>query len=200
MVPGEDSRNKQLREIQRLLATAPILVEVPMHPHTAATMAPGDLLMPHATSRPSHATSPASVAPPFRAASGSPVANTSTSSEPGAASSSDASISAHASTPGALKGAATTSNSGPVDHGSRNVDHALHTLVLPSVPVDQLLDDHAVEFEECKRWANSEAGQSAHLTNPAGFANVRAHAEAHLRAMSIAAAPPALAPRNVPAG
>jgi hypothetical protein len=52
------------------------------------------------------------------------------------------------------------------------------------VPVDQLLDDHATEFEECKRWANSEAGQSARMTNPAGFANVRAHAEAHLRALS----------------
>jgi hypothetical protein len=58
--------------------------------------------------------------------------------------------------------------------------------VLPSVPVDQLLDDHAVEFEECKRWANSEAGQAAKMTNPAGFANVRAHTEAHLRAMSLA--------------
>ena len=58
-----------------------------------------------------------------------------------------------------------------------------HSLVLPSVPVDQLLDDHAVEFEECKRWANSDAGQAARMTNPAGFANVRAHAEAHLRAM-----------------
>jgi len=46
-----------------------------------------------------------------------------------------------------------------------------------------LLDDHAVEFEECKRWANSDAGQAARMTNPAGFANVRAHAEAHLRAM-----------------
>ena len=57
-------------------------------------------------------------------------------------------------------------------------------LVLPSVPVDQLLDDHAVEFEECKRWANSDAGQAARMTNPAGFANVRAHAEAHLRAMA----------------
>ena len=52
--------------------------------------------------------------------------------------------------------------------------------------MDALLDDHAVEFEECKRWANSEAGQSARLTNPAGFANVRAHAEAHLRAMQVA--------------
>jgi hypothetical protein len=61
-------------------------------------------------------------------------------------------------------------------------------LVLPSVPVDALLDDHTVEFEECKRWANSEAGQSAHMTNPAGFANVRAHADAHLRALQAAAA------------
>ena len=60
-------------------------------------------------------------------------------------------------------------------------------MVLPSVPVDALLDDHAVEFEECKRWANSEAGQSAHMTNPAGFANVRAHAEAHLQALNAAA-------------
>jgi hypothetical protein len=152
VVPGEDARNKQLREIQRLLANAPILVEVPMHAHAAATMAPGDLLSLHATSHGSGA----SVAPPFRAASG------------------DGSTGDAAPTNGALKGAATT---------------ATHTLVLPSVPVDQLLDDHAVEFEECKRWANSEAGQSAHMTNPAGFANVRAHAEAHLRALSIAAAP-----------
>jgi hypothetical protein len=65
-------------------------------------------------------------------------------------------------------------------------------LVLPSVPVDDLLDDHSVEFEECKRWASSEAGQSARMTNPAGFANVRAHAEAHQRAMQKAAVSQAL--------
>jgi hypothetical protein len=193
VVPGEDSRNKQLREIQRLLASAPILVEVPMHPHAAATMAPGDLLTPHATSHAashgtsratSHPTSHASgahrshgpVEPPFRAASGSGEAAASTTG---------------AGTHGAPNGAATNSatNSVATEHGSRNTEHAMHTLVLPSVPVDQLLDDHAVEFEECKRWANSEAGQAAHMTNPAGFSNVRAHAEAHLRALSIAAAP-----------
>jgi hypothetical protein len=60
---------------------------------------------------------------------------------------------------------------------------------MPSVPIDVLLDDHAVEFQECKRWANSEAGQAAKLTNPAGFANVRAHAEAHLRAMTPVSTP-----------
>jgi len=120
VIPGEDSRNKQLREIQQLLASAPILVS--MAESGAAHVAPG-------------------FSPP-------------------AAGEQDA----------ALKGAATQG-----------------TLVLPSVPVDALLDDHAVEFEECKRWANSEAGQSAHMTNPAGFANVRAHAEAHLRALNAAA-------------
>ncbi len=72
-------------------------------------------------------------------------------------------------------------------HESQVTNHDSRVFVLPSVPVDQLLDDHAVEFEECKRWANSEAGQSARMTNPAGFANVRAHTEAHLRAMSQAA-------------
>jgi hypothetical protein len=71
--------------------------------------------------------------------------------------------------------------SGEENHGSRATGH--EPQVLPSVPVDQLLDDHATEFEECKRWANSDAGQAARMTNPAGFANVRAHAEAHLRVM-----------------
>ncbi|MBZ5645503.1 MAG: hypothetical protein LAO19_22340, partial [Acidobacteriia bacterium] len=58
----------------------------------------------------------------------------------------------------------------------------------PSVPIDLLFDNHVVELEECRRWANSDAGQVAHLENPAGFANVRAHAEAHLRAIGLATA------------
>jgi hypothetical protein len=49
-----------------------------------------------------------------------------------------------------------------------------------------LFDDHAVELEECRRWANSDAGQIARVENPAGFANVRAHAEAHLHAIGLA--------------
>jgi hypothetical protein len=56
----------------------------------------------------------------------------------------------------------------------------------PSVPVDLLFDNHAVELEECRRWANSDAGQVARVENPAGFANVRAHAEAHLQAIGLA--------------
>jgi hypothetical protein len=105
VVPGEDSRNKQLREIQVLLGATPIVVEAP----------------PDGDQR--------------------------------------------------------------TDNSDQEAGRGSHTVVLPSVAVDLLLDNHAVEFEECKRWANSEAGQSARMTNPAGFANVRAHAEAHLRAM-----------------
>ena len=58
--------------------------------------------------------------------------------------------------------------------------------LMPSVPVDLLFDNHAVELEECRRWANSDAGQIARIENPAGFANVRAHAEAHLQAIGLA--------------
>jgi hypothetical protein len=131
VVPGEDSRNKQLREIQVLLAGRPIVVEAP--------------------------------SPEARIGTGQDAQTL----------------------PGSLHSVAGAPYSGAEEkagHSGRD-DRTRNTVVLPSVPVDLLLDNHAVEFEECKRWANSEAGQSAKMTNPAGFANVRAHAEAHLRAM-----------------
>ena len=59
-------------------------------------------------------------------------------------------------------------------------------MLMSSVPVDLLFDNHVVELEECRRWANSDAGQNARIENPAGFANVKAHAEAHLRAVGVA--------------
>jgi hypothetical protein len=133
VIPGEDSRNKQLREIQQLLSSPPIVVPVQVPTHVI------------------HGSQPDS---------------------------STAFSSANDDGP-------QTANSAMGD-GSNQPPIATHQpreLVLPSVPIDQLLDDHATEFEECKRWANSDAGQAAHMTNPAGFANVRAHAEAHLRAM-----------------
>jgi hypothetical protein len=60
-----------------------------------------------------------------------------------------------------------------------------------TVPVDELLDDHAAEFEECRRWASSDAGQRARAQNPAGFANVRAHAAEHAAALARMNPPPA---------
>ncbi len=133
VIPGEDSRNKQLREIQQLLASAPIVVNLPLASHSS------------------------SASPPVVAQHAAPLQPKTTDEIPG--------------------------DSGS-EHQSPVTSCHSPALVLPSVPVDQLLDDHAVEFEECKRWSNSEAGQSARMTNPAGFANVRAHAEAHLRAMA----------------
>jgi hypothetical protein len=150
VVPGEDSRNKQLREIQRLLASAPIVIS--MHPSDATGAAPQQATPPQVSEAPTSEVT----------------------RDPG-------SVSRESQNTKTGAGASST------DHGTRGTDHSSQVLVLPSVPVDQLLDDHAVEFEECKRWANSEAGQAAKMTNPAGFANVRAHTEAHLRAMSLAA-------------
>ncbi len=118
VIPGEDSRNKQLREIQVLLGSAPIVVRGPVAHGDESQPSGGLGGIPHSTD--------------------------------------------------------SVRNDGIGSEGS---------MVLPSVAVDLLMDEHAVEFEECKRWANSEAGQSAKMTNPVGFANVRAHAEAHLRAM-----------------
>jgi hypothetical protein len=130
VIPGEDSRNKQLREIQQLLASAPIVV--------------------HAENR-----------------------NSKIETRPKTS----------------MDGSNNEFRVSSDEHESSVTSHESRILTLPSVPIDLLLDDHAVEFEECKRWANSEAGQAAHMTNPAGFANVRAHAEAHLRALTAAALP-----------
>jgi hypothetical protein len=54
--------------------------------------------------------------------------------------------------------------------------------VLPSVAVDEL-DRHDLEFAECVRWANSASGQKAKMSNPAGYANVKAYAMAQQAAM-----------------
>ena len=104
VVPGDDSRDKQLREIQQLLASAPIVVHVP---HAGAG---GD---------------------------------------------------------------------GENPGGGKTEAHLTST-----IPVDEMLDDHATEFEECRRWASSDAGQIARAQNPAGFANVRAHAAEHAAALA----------------
>jgi hypothetical protein len=72
-------------------------------------------------------------------------------------------------------------------------------LILPSIPVDDLLDDHVTELEEIRRWASSETGQAARMENPLGFANVRAHAAAHERALAAQQQSAALAAAATPA-
>jgi hypothetical protein len=127
VIPGEDSRNKQLREIDLLLAGAPIVV---------APASAGDRAGDEAAGR------------------------------------------AHSDGNRPESGAGSPSGADT---------HRLKPVPLePSVPVDLLFDNHVVELEECRRWANSDAGQVARIENPLGFANVRAHAEAHLRAIGLA--------------
>jgi hypothetical protein len=61
-------------------------------------------------------------------------------------------------------------------------------LLVPSVPIDTIFDDHQIEFEECKRWINSPEGMDAKAMNPTGFQNVRLHALAHYNQMKQDAA------------
>ena len=175
VIPGEDSRNKQLREIQLLLSSAPIVLNVPVAPHSATVISSEARNLSSSANASENEQSKRDSSSPSAPRNDGEGMNTTESAYQSPARPDSVGVTSHQPAPG-LSGS--------------------HALVLPSVPVDQLLDDHAVEFEECKRWANSEAGQAAHMTNPAGFANVRAHAEAHLRAMAQAAMPanPATAP------
>jgi hypothetical protein len=74
--------------------------------------------------------------------------------------------------------------------------------VEPSIRPDIFADDHAAELATCRRWMSSDDGQRAKLANPQGFANVRAHAMAHFRAISAqgAGTSPLPPPVAVPPG
>jgi hypothetical protein len=157
VVPGEDSRNKQLREIDLLLAGAPTPVA---QAHVAQTSVCG---VPEVLGK-------------------------------GVRSGVSSGVNAGADSAGGNTAAAVQQSSAGGSPGSAAESHRLKSvlresvLLEPSVPVDLLFDNHVVELEECRRWANSDAGQIARIENPAGFANVHAHAEAHLRALGLAPA------------
>jgi hypothetical protein len=55
--------------------------------------------------------------------------------------------------------------------------------MVSSVPVDEVMDDHAHEMGEIKTFANTPEGIKARATNPNGWANVRLHYDEHQRAM-----------------
>jgi hypothetical protein len=142
VVPGEDSRNKQLREIEMLMHSAAIQVQAA----GGAEQVVGEGKTPTLRQN--------------REGWGTQLTSTPDN---------------YNSTP---------DNYNPIPDTHYSTPDTYH--LLPSLPVDLLFDNHAVELEECRRWANSDAGQIARIENPAGFANVRAHAEAHLRAIGLA--------------
>lgn len=54
---------------------------------------------------------------------------------------------------------------------------------LPSVDIDPMMDNHAVEFEICRKWATSEEGRQIKMNNEAGYRNVLLHAKEHFVTM-----------------
>jgi hypothetical protein len=159
VVPGEDARVKQMREIQQLLTSAPLIV--PLRTKLPPQPGPRDASTSPVAAEPARRGELASarLSPPDDNAPNASHAN-------GAPSNGDAAL----PSPAAIAGA----GDGTVIAGE---------IILPSVPVDDLLDDHATELEEIRRWASTETGQAARMENPLGFANVRAHAAAHERAL-----------------
>ncbi len=49
----------------------------------------------------------------------------------------------------------------------------------PSVQIDADIDNHQIQFDICRKWAISEAGQQAKFDNEAGYRNVLLHAMMH---------------------
>lgn len=62
---------------------------------------------------------------------------------------------------------------------------------IPSVEVDQLMDNHVIQFEICRKWAVSESGQLAKIENELGYKNVLLHAKQHLDILNMGQSQPA---------
>lgn len=54
------------------------------------------------------------------------------------------------------------------------------SIELPSVEIDPILDNHAIEAEVCKTWLKSDVGRQAKIDNPPGYMNVLLHMKAHI--------------------
>jgi hypothetical protein len=186
VVPGEDSRTKQMREIQQLLSSAPIVIPIVRQNGKEA-------------GKEGASASDGVSAAPDGSAGGAAGPEQSRSGLDSTRSDADE----NGVTPrNAGEAEATPARRSPGE-GGRNPSAADASeptesiprgeLILPSVPVDDLLDDHATELEEIRRWSSTETGQAARLENPLGFANVRAHAAAHQRALTHQQAAAAIA-------
>lgn len=75
-------------------------------------------------------------------------------------------------------------NSTPIPSG--NIDPmTMQPEELPSVEVDEIMDNHVIQFEICRKWAVSEAGQLAKIENEPGYRNVLLHAKQHLMILNM---------------
>jgi hypothetical protein len=150
VIPDEESRTKQYREIAQLVAESPIV-------HREAV---GEV----ASSGAAAAVSSAPLTSPSRSAGVSPAFLNLPLTSPFRAN--DESQASDASQPRRR------------DAGATQSENIVET-ILPSIVPDEFADNHVVELEICKRWFSSDAGQVAKIEAPLGYANVRAHAMLH---------------------
>lgn len=73
-------------------------------------------------------------------------------------------------------------------------------LFRPSVPIDDFLDNHAVELAAGKDWCNSAAGLRAKREEPEAFLNVKLHLMLHAQALQKQAQQQAMTAMQVEAG
>jgi len=69
---------------------------------------------------------------------------------------------------------------------------------VPSVDIDPVYENHAIEFEICRKWIVSPAGQQTKIDNEPGYRNVLLHGKLHYQQMqmSMMQQPPATGSEN----
>ncbi len=163
VIPDEESRTKQYREIAQLVTESPVMKLSDASP--TSTVGARHAVPERANAEP--APNQHNLATTFSGSSESPDATTT----PNGASQ-PSSFAGHGSAVPLLNNGA----------GSASVDDNLRAdsvTMLPSLMPDEFADNHRVELEACMRWFSSDAGQVAKIEAPAGYANVRAHAMLH---------------------
>jgi hypothetical protein len=174
VIPDEESRTKQYREIAQLVAESPIVVRSGEGVVGAQHAVPGTNTWRDASHPPQS---------PGDAPYASPVipSEARNLSSGGRSFSSDINDGREApsSLPKAVaEGASPQRHAVDVPGTSNDAAPALE-LILPSIMPDEFADNHATELEICMRWFSSDAGQVAKIESPSGYANVRAHAMFH---------------------
>ena len=72
--------------------------------------------------------------------------------------------------------------SGPVD--TQNPE-AMQPQMVPSVPIDEMVDNHDIEADICRRWLVSSAGRLAKIETPKGYLNVLLHMKEHINILTM---------------
>ena len=163
VIPDEESRTKQYREIAQLVVESPVMKISDASPTSTVGARHAVPERANAESAPHQR----NLATTVFASSESPDATTMPNGAP-----QPSSFAGHGNAVPLL-------NNGI---GSSSIDDNLRAesvAMLPSIMPDEFADNHRVELEACMRWFSSDAGQVAKIEAPAGYANVRAHAMLH---------------------